>query len=63
MLHEILFALLGITGSVIIEVPLTEDNLHGLEHLDESGSSDGTQRAFKFVVNPDLRFLSLAEID
>lgn len=66
MLHEILLALMGLTGSIIIEVPLDAEgqNLDGLHQLEESiSSSDEVEKPVKFVVNPDLRFLSLAEID
>ena len=65
MLHEILLALMGLTGSIIIEIPLdAEGNLDGLHQLEDSlSSSEEVERPVKFVVNPDLRFLSLAEID
>lgn len=51
MIHEILFALLGHTGSIIIELPAT---------LEDLGSD---LRQVSFIVNPNLVFLSAAEIE
>ena len=64
MLHEILFALLGLTGSIVIEVPDESSLSQGLDQLDNSDESqDDLIRPSQFIVNPDLRFLSLAERD
>ena len=64
MLHEILLALLGLTGSIIIEAPDDNQGLNGLGQLDKSESEfRDLMRVIKFVVNPDLRFLSIAERD
>ncbi len=52
MIHEILFALLGHTGSIIIELPAT---------LDDLNSPD--LRLIQFIVNPNMIFLSSAEIE
>jgi hypothetical protein len=52
MLHEILLALLGHTGSIIIQQVLTLDDLNEL--------SDSTP-PIKFMVNPNLDFISQAE--
>jgi hypothetical protein len=52
MIHEILFALLGHTGSIIIELPATLDDLNSPDlHL------------IQFIVNPNMIFLSSAEIE
>ena len=51
MIHEILFALLGHTGSIIIELP------QSLEDFDKSSDQ------VCFIVNPNLNFLSAAEIE
>ena len=53
MIHEILFALLGHTGSIIIELPYT------LEDLDKNPEL----RQVCFIVNPNLSFLSAAEVE
>lgn len=53
MLHEILFALLGHTGSIIIELPASLDDLGKNQDL----------RQVVFIVNPNLTFLSLAEVE
>ena len=54
MLHEVLFALLGHVGSIIIEVPVASGM--GFEnHLDEG--------SVRYIVNPNLTFLSRAEIE
>ena len=52
MIHEILFALLGHTGSIIIELPATLDDLNSPE-----------LRLIQFIVNPNMFFLSSAEIE
>lgn len=53
MIHEILFALLGHTGSIIIELPATLDDL----------GTNPDLRQILFIVNPNLVFLSAAEIE
>lgn len=53
MIHEILFALLGHTGSIIIELPASLDDLGKNQDL----------RQVVFIVNPNLTFLSLAEVE
>lgn len=70
MLHEILFALLGHTGSIIIELPQVEQQLEFVKQmlLDQSmnGSRDGgssTYQVIRFMVNPNLNFLSRAEVE
>jgi hypothetical protein len=50
MIHELLFALLGHTGSIIIELPRS---------LEDEAQPDKVQ----FIVNPNLYFLSAAEIE
>ena len=77
MLHEILFALLGHTGSVIIELPQVEQAVEFAKQmmmLDTSmqGSITGANGAhggensyptLRFMVNPNLNFLSRAEVE
>jgi len=53
MIHEILFTLLGHTGSIIIELPAT---------LDDLGTNPDLRQVL-FIVNPNLVFLSAAEIE
>jgi len=53
MIHEILFALLGHTGSIIIELPATLEDLGKNPEL----------RQLCFIVNPNLSFLSAAEVE
>lgn len=53
MIHEILFALLGHTGSIIIELPA---NLEEIDKIPEL-------RQIVFIVNPNLSFLSSAEVE
>lgn len=53
MIHEILFALLGHTGSIIIELPAT---------LEDFGTNPDFRQVC-FIVNPNLLFLSAAEIE
>ena len=64
MLHEILLALLGYTGSIIVEVPqevqtLTEQDLD--EDFEQMGPN--LNRNIRFQVNPSLTWLSKAEIE
>jgi hypothetical protein len=54
MLHEILLALLGHTGSVFMQQVQT---------LDDINEFDGSEKPIKFRVNPGLGFLSQAEVD
>ena len=54
MLHEILFALLGHTGSIIIDIGSKKEQMFTLNQ---------TENKPKFVVNPTLNFLSQAEIE
>ena len=54
MLHEILFALLGHTGSIIIDVGSKQTQVFCLNQSESRP---------KFVVNPTLNFLSQAEIE
>ena len=78
MLHEILLALFGNTGSIIIELPLIEQNLDFARQMmlenpfDYTGGYDnnrgeqhgeGNFGLLRFMVNPNLNFLSRAEID
>jgi gamma-tubulin complex component 4 len=51
MIHEILFALLGHTGSIVIELPASIEELHA------------QIRKIVFIVNPNLGFLSQAEVE
>jgi hypothetical protein len=60
MLHEILFALLGHTGSIFIE---QEKPTIGLTNIDEMAEPDDRDSAPKFIVNPSLGFISTAEIE
>ena len=53
MIHEILFALLGHTGSIVIELPASLEDLGKNQDL----------RQVVFIVNPNLTFLSTAEIE
>lgn len=53
MIHEILFALLGHTGSIVIELPATLEDLS--KNLD--------LRQVLFIINPNLAFLSTAEVE
>lgn len=53
MIHEILFALLGHTGSIIIELPSTLEEMGKIPEL----------RRIVFIVNPNLEFLSAAEVE
>ena len=53
MLHEILLALLGHTGSIFIKQHQTLDDINDLSH-----TADGTLR---FYTNPSLGFISAAE--
>ena len=64
MLHEVLFALLGHTGSIIIEVPEqdAQELSNQMNILDEDGPMSQAT-VIKFMVNPNLTFLSQAEID
>ena len=59
MLHEILFALLGHTGSIFIE----EVKPVGIANIDELADEEDIDQSIKFIVNPSLGFLSLAEIE
>ena len=54
MFHEIIFALLGHTGSIFVEYvkPM---------NIDEMDFDD--QEVIKFCVNPTITFLSVAEIE
>lgn len=55
MLHEVLLALLGHTGSIFMQIVQTLDDIHALDETEE--------RPVKFCVNPNLGFLSQAETD
>lgn len=75
MLHEILLALFGNTGSIIIELPLIEQNLDFARQMMLENPFDyaegyrgeqhgeGNYGLLRFMVNPNLNFLSRAEID
>jgi len=75
MLHEILFALLGHTGSIIIELPQFEQALEYAKQMlleasvpvsgggANHGVSDSSYTVLRFMVNPNLNFLSRAEVD
>lgn len=52
MLHEVLLALLGHTGSIFMQVVQTLEDINSLE-----------EKPVQFQVNPNLPFLSQAEID
>jgi hypothetical protein len=52
MLHEVLLALLGHTGSIFMQVVQTLEDINNLE-----------EKPCQFQVNPNLPFLSQAEID
>jgi len=60
MLHEILFALIGHTGSIFIE---QEKATIGLSNIDEMAEPQECESAPKFIVNPSLGFISQAEIE
>ena len=60
MLHEILLALLGHTGSVIVQVSQTLNDI-ALDDVEELNAE--VDRSIKFRVNPNLTFLSVAEIE
>lgn len=55
MLHEILFALLGHTGSIFIE---EEKPTVGLNNIDELAELQASDLAPKFKVNSSLGFIS-----
>ena len=57
MLHEVLFALLGFTGSIFIQ--LKDENIE----MDLDASMNGPNRDLRFCVNPSIDFLSKAEVD
>ena len=61
MLHEILFALLGHTGSIIIEVPELDSQTMTDQLM--NGQTEQTAGLIRFMVNPNLNFLSAAEVD
>ena len=61
MLHEILFALLGHTGSIIIEVPELDSQTMTDQLM--NGQTEQSAGQIRFMVNPNLNFLSLAEVD
>ena len=75
MLHEILFALLGHTGSIIIELPQLEPALDMAKQMMLDNSMNGSMNGgggsqgeasyamLRFMVNPNLNFLSRAEVD
>jgi len=60
MLHEILFALLGHTGSIFIEEQKPAVALDNIDEMAEPQESDCTP---KFIVNSSLGFISQAEIE
>jgi hypothetical protein len=53
MLHEILLALLGHTGSIFMQVVQTLDDI----------DLDASEKPIKFCVNANLSFISQAEIN
>ena len=61
MLHEVLLALLGYTGSVIIKVTASLGDLD-LEDIDELADRT-VDHQVKFMVNPHLTFISVAEVE
>ena len=75
MLHEILFALLGHTGSIIIELPMFEQaadfvkqmnidqSMNGSFNRGQVAIGEGNYPILRFMVNPNLNFLSRAEVD
>ena len=75
MLHEILFALLGHTGSIIIELPTLEPalefaksmmldaSMNGSVNNPTGAPGEGNYTILRFMVNPNLNFLSRAEVD
>ena len=63
MLHEILFALLGHTGSIIIELPALEQIEFTKNLLSAAEDGQFQSRQIKFMVNPNLSFLSRAEVE
>ena len=63
MLHEILFALLGHTGSIIIELPVLEQVEFTKNLLSQAEHGEYHNRQIKFMVNPNLSFLSRAEVE
>ena len=63
MLHEILFALLGHTGSIIIELPVLEQIEFTKNLLSQAENGEYQNRQLRFMVNPNLSFLSRAEVE
>ena len=63
MLHEILFALLGHTGSIIIELPVLEQIEFTKNLLSQAANGEFSNHQLKFMVNPNLNFLSRAEVE
>lgn len=78
MLHEVLFALLGFTGSIFRQVPdertfsnrkysrflyLNLAGNDGNPDLDLDASMNGPNRDLRFCVNTGIDFLSKAEIE
>lgn len=75
MLHEILFALLGHTGSIIIELPqfeqavefakqmMVDQSMNGSFNRGHGPSGESGYPILRFMVNPNLNFLSRAEVD
>lgn len=64
MFHEILVALIGHTGAVIVEAPTHLRNLT-LDQLDEEGAEvnefQENNKLLRFHVSPSISFLSSAE--
>ena len=63
MLHEILFALLGHTGSIIIELPPLDTAELSKNLLSQAENGVYNNRQVRFMVNPNLNFLSRAEVE